>query len=398
MKTFLPMLLGLVTAGFCARDSSAQKASPPQGLTADRHIIVDGRSVHYQTGGNGPVTVVFESGHWSDLGTWDDVYSGVARFARVLRYDREGYGSSETADEQPTSFRQIAIRLHDLLQKADVPPPYVLVGHSLGGALIRSFAFLYPKEVGGFVFVDPFEEYESQLSREGVRQWIAAADSGMAKQHAPATALAEWKVISHELLNGFPELNAYGAVPDVPTALLAAGKGSPPGIGKGDLEETEWAFFKNRIAPLSESRFIDLPQSPHSIQAYDSPTVIESIRRVVFPNPETVLRKTLGTRGVDSSLAQYRRLKASYPKEYMSERLLGDLGYEELKRGDARGAIKLFGFNSEMYPNSDKTYAGLGDAYAAAGNKAEAIRSYKRPLVLNRSNPYPAKKLEELTR
>ena len=91
--------------------------------------------------------------------------------------------------------------------------------------------------------------------------------------------------------------------------------------------------------------------------------MVESIKRVVFPNAGAVLQRTLRTKGVDSSVAEYRRLKATYPTALMRERYIGRLGYQALRNGDARGAIKLFRLDLEGYPNSAQANEGLGDAW-----------------------------------
>src|SRR5215831_5828939 len=72
----------------------------------------------------------------------------IAKFARVVAYDRAGLGGSELGPE-PRSYKQIADELHTMLQRGGFSPPYVLVGHSMGGAHIRAFAHFYKDEVAG---------------------------------------------------------------------------------------------------------------------------------------------------------------------------------------------------------------------------------------------------------
>lgn len=84
---------------------------------------------------------------------WSLVQPGVSNFARVCSYDRAGDGWSDFGP-YPRTFRQIVYELHTLLQRADIAPPYVMVGHSYGGWLVRSYQSTYPSEVGGIVLVD----------------------------------------------------------------------------------------------------------------------------------------------------------------------------------------------------------------------------------------------------
>ena len=114
------------------------------------------------TGSRGPV-VVFESG--LDSGgslPWERVVSQVAPFAITVTYDRAGIQRSERGT-QPKTGAAMALDLHELLHHAGYPPPYLLVGHSLAGLLIRSFVAKYPTEVGGIVLVDT--SHPDQLKR-----------------------------------------------------------------------------------------------------------------------------------------------------------------------------------------------------------------------------------------
>ncbi len=390
MKTFLPLVLILLAVAFLPLRNFAQNDNQLIGLTVDKYINVDNHKIHYQTGGAGTTTVVFESGHRDNMAAWNNIHHEVAKFAKVIRYDREGYGLSEP-NTQPLSLKQIATRLHELLQKTNSHPPYILVGHSLGGTLIRAFAFLYPDETSGLVMIDPLSEYILDTMRTEQLRGIAAYDSIM--KNAGATDLAEWEIMKHEFVDGFPEINSFGALPDVPMVLFATGKNRPP-----NWEKSVRDLFIHKMNNLSEVRFIEVPQSPHYIQNYEPSLIIENIRRVVFPDAGNILQKTLLAKGVDSCIAEYRKLKTTYPKEYMLERFLNSLGYQELNSGHTQEAIKLFVLNVEMYPNSDNVYDSLGEAYMKADNKKEAIKNYKMALSLNPANMNSVKMLKTLTK
>ncbi len=116
-----------------------------------------GPSLRMLVKGSGSPTVVFESGSGSPLEAWVRVQPAVARFTRTVSYDRAGNGRS-TKGPTPRDGLHVALELHTALRNADVPPPYILVGHSLGGPYIRVFAGLYPDEVAGMVLVDPTQE------------------------------------------------------------------------------------------------------------------------------------------------------------------------------------------------------------------------------------------------
>lgn len=102
--------------------------------------------------------MVFESGGTGGSGppleSWERVQVPVSTFTRTVAYDRAGTGFSALGPK-PRDGRQIAVELHTALRNAGVPPPYILVGHSFGGLVMRRFALLYPEEVAGLVLVDP---------------------------------------------------------------------------------------------------------------------------------------------------------------------------------------------------------------------------------------------------
>lgn len=137
-----------------------QKDSKPPYLPPGKLVDVGGWRLHLNcTGkreGKAP-TVVLESGSGDFSIDWSLVQPEVARFARVCSYDRAGAGWSELGP-RPRTWRQIAYELHTALQKAGEKGPYVLVGQSLGGLLIRVYAGQYPKEVAGMVLVDSTHE------------------------------------------------------------------------------------------------------------------------------------------------------------------------------------------------------------------------------------------------
>jgi pimeloyl-ACP methyl ester carboxylesterase len=115
---------------------------------------VSGRAVEVVVSGAGDTTVVFESGLGNDWTPWDQVATEVAARARVFAYSRPGYGQSDPSPA-PRDAAQIVEDLRALLAARGFVPPYLLVGHSFGGAYMELFAKAHPKEVVGVVLVDP---------------------------------------------------------------------------------------------------------------------------------------------------------------------------------------------------------------------------------------------------
>jgi pimeloyl-ACP methyl ester carboxylesterase len=116
-------------------------------------IDVGGHSLHLRCTGSGSPTVVLEPGSGEMSANMGWIAPGVAAKTRVCVYDRAGRGWSQPATT-PQDGAQIATDLHTLLQRGQVPGPYVLAGHSFGGVYVLAFAARYPDDVAGLVLVD----------------------------------------------------------------------------------------------------------------------------------------------------------------------------------------------------------------------------------------------------
>ena len=121
------------------------------------NVDVGGYSLYLYCTGAGSPTVILEAGLEGNSSSWKQVQPEVAKFARVCSYDRAGLGNSDRGPV-PRDAKLTTADLHTLLTKANIAPPYILVGHSFGGLLIRRYAFEYPDEVTGTIFVDALHE------------------------------------------------------------------------------------------------------------------------------------------------------------------------------------------------------------------------------------------------
>jgi pimeloyl-ACP methyl ester carboxylesterase len=137
-----------------SRHSGQQSPAPkPLGQMVD----VGGHRLHVNCTGHGAPTVVLENGFEEYSFDWILVQSQVAKFTRVCTYDRAGYAWSDPGP-QPRTFAQINLELRMALEKLGESGPFVLVGHSFGGPVVRNFALRYPQLVAGIVFVDAASE------------------------------------------------------------------------------------------------------------------------------------------------------------------------------------------------------------------------------------------------
>jgi pimeloyl-ACP methyl ester carboxylesterase len=124
-----------------------------------RAVDIGGRTLNIFCSGEGAPAVVFDSGNGAPGYAWSHIQPRVAAITRACWYDRAGDGWSDPGPFPRTSAA-MAADLHELLRRAGVPPPYVLVGHSLGGLNVRVYNGLYPSEVAGAVLVDAAHEDE----------------------------------------------------------------------------------------------------------------------------------------------------------------------------------------------------------------------------------------------
>jgi pimeloyl-ACP methyl ester carboxylesterase len=133
---------------------------PPQGKLVD----VGGFRLHLNCIGQGTPTVVMDAGGGAPSITWGLVPAEIAKFTRVCTYDRAGFGWSDRNPKLPRTSQQSVDELHLLLTKAEINPPYILVGHSLGGVNMRLYASQYPEDVVALVLVD--SSHENQMTPE----------------------------------------------------------------------------------------------------------------------------------------------------------------------------------------------------------------------------------------
>lgn len=122
-----------------------------------RLIDVGGHRLHVHCMGTGGPAVVMDAGAGGSSLDWHLVQPEVATFTRACAYDRGGFGWSEPGP-MPRTIDRLAEELHSLLVNAEIPPPYVLVGHSFAGLNVRRFACKYPDEVAAIVLVDATHE------------------------------------------------------------------------------------------------------------------------------------------------------------------------------------------------------------------------------------------------
>ena len=235
-----------------------------------QRVDVGDHSLSLLIGGQGSPAIVFEGGFGAGIASWSAVQKEVAAFARTVSYDRAGLGQSELGPK-PRSAKQIATELHTALEKTGVKPPYVLVGHSLGGIFVRVFADMYPKEVVGMVLIDP--------SQESFNDWIKKRhpdrfnDSQVQIAKAPEGIRAEAAALDAS----DAEARLAKVPAGIPVTLLSATEDETM---PADARTVWIEKHKQWVATVPGGKHIIVEKTAHFIQAQQPKLVIETIRQM----------------------------------------------------------------------------------------------------------------------
>jgi pimeloyl-ACP methyl ester carboxylesterase len=235
------------------------------------HLATPAGNFSYVTAGTGSPAVVFESGLGDGRETWQKVFAEVASFTTVFAYDRGGYGDSE-AHSPDRSARQIVEELRALLKAAQVEPPFVLVGHSIGGLYVNLFARAYPDEVAGVVFVDARHEDFSDRCK-AARAFVCAPPAFLMPL-VGGGAMGEYKFAPASM----QQVRAAGAFPPVPIAVLT-GTGKPL---EGQAFNRVWLETQAEMSSMSPKGRHDVcDHCGHYVHKDDPRLVIDAIRDVI---------------------------------------------------------------------------------------------------------------------
>jgi len=303
----LSLLLVLLVAGYLYENISEardRRFNPMKGRLVD---AVGHRMHIYCTGDGGP-TVVLDSGLGDSYLSWHKVQPEIAKFTRVCSYDRAGLGYSDTSS-QPRTSRVIAEELHALLQAAGVTPPYVIVGHSMGGYNVRLYTSMYPKDIAGMVLVDashPEQEnrfppelknMEGSWHREaefiaytmpfGIPRLLGLCDEGAIDRAADCNGHTATERMAE--IQAFPESAVQAALTgpfgDLPLVVLSHDPDKfsndlPPDLAKSVNQL--WETMQEDLAHLSTRGAQTVAKnSGHYIQIDRPDVVIDAVRRIV---------------------------------------------------------------------------------------------------------------------
>ena len=301
--------------GPASRATVAQLATPavaaPSAASGDFAGLVaigGGRHLYLECHGIGSPTVILEAGYRASARFWTDdllhpdaprtmVLPAVAQSTRVCAYDRPGTYASIGEDDlvsrsdpiaQPRTAPAVVADLHGLLQAAEVPGPYVLAAHSLGGLFARLYAATYPDEVVGLILVDAYSErLEGVMSPEQWQALVRLNQGSGTDKIIPIPGYGDAETLHWGSDNAVVR-EAVTATPlrPLPLAVLAHGKPFPvPAEAQGFTAESLEAVLRTANEDLAtlvpNARYFVATESGHDIHQDQPELVTEAIQQVV---------------------------------------------------------------------------------------------------------------------
>ncbi|WP_163309182.1 alpha/beta fold hydrolase [Dysgonomonas sp. 521] len=141
-----------------------------------KYFLNEGRKISYRDSGYGSATIVLVSGGTLGLETWKDFQELLSKYARVISYDRSGLGNSDYVPNSK-SINYLTAELDAVINNLDIDTPVILVGHSIGGYIVRKYAELYANKVKSLFLIDTyhdlfFKELKSSLKEEAWNDYV----------------------------------------------------------------------------------------------------------------------------------------------------------------------------------------------------------------------------------
>lgn len=278
--------------------------SPP-----GKFVQVNGKKIHYVSKGHKAPTIILDAGLGADHQWWCLVQEELAKCAQVFSFDRPGYGWSDAATTPRTS-EHIVSELHNLLQACELKPPYILVGHSFGGANMRLYANTYSEQIAGLILVDACHEdqnFEEDVSSQsflergkgylfystfshyvGISRWYmpeslkpffsslmtqGQRDSIIAKASSVTSLCARDNEMLHLTKSLYQLKRSKNTLLDKPVIVITAEETN---------SDPQWQEYQKQLVSLSKKgKQIIAKKSSHMVNVDKPEVIIEAVKEII---------------------------------------------------------------------------------------------------------------------
>jgi len=305
------LVVGLLISGQVARHNLVRRFPPP-----GRMLQLNGYRLHVRCEGQGPINVFLEAGLNDFSLHWNRLQPLLAQHARTCSYDRAGLGWSDASPNPPTLTNAVE-DLHAVVHASSGQAPLILVGHSFGSLLVRSYAQRYPEKVRALVLLDPANEFMAdripgygEALAAAARQFrklarlvslglVALASKRIPADRLSGEALAQYRAVvavgsfcraaaaaTTEMLSN---LKAMQEVPETalakfPVIVISRGQTEGiPGLPEDSAQALErtWASLQADLVQRLNATQVTATRSGHSIQLSEPELVYRTIKSLI---------------------------------------------------------------------------------------------------------------------
>ena len=230
-------------------------------------------SKHYT---NGNPTVLFEAGMGDSSETWSPIQDKISLLTSTFSYDRAGIGQSDKA-LIPRTCSDIVEDLFKLLNKASIKPPFILIGHSFGGLVLRLFASFYPNLITGMILVDAAPEYKEIAFEKVLPNHLLNSN----REYYRNPMLNSEKI---DKIKSYKQIQDHKCVFEFPLTVIT--RGLPDNYDKNlpnqEILEVEQKLQFEFMKLSNDSKSIIAQQSRHYIQNDEPDLIVDSITEMIY--------------------------------------------------------------------------------------------------------------------
>jgi pimeloyl-ACP methyl ester carboxylesterase len=373
---------------------------------SDSLVAIKNGKLHVIQTGSGANTVIIESGFVSDMSEWRQTVAAIAKDAQVVIYSRAGNGQSPARNHALT-LTESTQELGEMIQASKLKGPFIFVGHSYGGFIVRQYAAQHPEQVAALVLVDPAtEEIQTKLKKIDpiqVKQEVERFTNSAPPQWKQAVTLVQ------QIFEA-GKLPSTSALPDVTTALLTSVKPTPnnqdislSSVGIKIKRELHTQFLQQ----FSNTTHYVSNHSGHFMQREEPQLVIQAINHTINAvNVEQAMKTAKKAKQeaqqqvmqalekANTALQNKQRdsakdiMQKSFNAVNYSEADVNNLGYMMLTQAkQAQLAELVFAVNLDRFSQSDNAHDSYGEVLLELKQAAQAKTHFLKAIELGKANP-----------